>query len=89
MTTCPVQKAASRRESKAMQRNGEVPMGNDEPDGGSQLVRTGGIPPSTTGVSVTGNVVPTGAVSTGAGQITVKDSTVQTNSGVGGPRYIV
>jgi hypothetical protein len=68
-----------------MQRNAEVPTGNDEPDGGSQLVRTGGVPPSVVGVSVTGNVVPGGAVSTGAGQITVKVSTVQTNSGVGGP----
>ena len=38
-------------------------MGNDEPDGGSQLVRTGGVPPTAVGVSVTGNVVPTGAVS--------------------------
>ena len=60
-------------------------MGNDEPDGGSQLVRTGGVPPTGVGVSVTGKVVPTGAVSTGAGQITMKASTVQTNSGVGGP----
>lgn len=68
-----------------MQRNGEVPTGNDEPDGGSQLVRTGGVPPIAVGVSVTGSVVPAGADSTGAGQITMKDSTVQTNSGVGGP----
>ena len=61
-------------------------MGNGDPDRGSQLVRTGGVPPCTVGVSVTGNVVPTGAVSTGEGQITVKPSAVQTNSGVGGPR---
>ncbi len=68
-----------------MQSKGEVPMGNGDPDGGSQLVCTGGVPPRTVGVSVT-DVVPAGAVSTGVGQITVKPSTVQTNSGVGGPR---
>ena len=60
-------------------------MGNCDPEGGSQLVRTGSVPPRHVGVSVTGNVVPAGAVSTGAGQITVNASTVQTNSGVGGP----
>jgi hypothetical protein len=70
-TTVDVQAAFRCIESVAVQVKEVLPTEKTEPDAGEQAMVTGGAPPLTVGVSVTGIGLPSGDVKTGEGQVAV------------------